>query len=224
MPALPPYIPTKDALLNNWLLNFSSLITAAPATYGLVAGDATAIAGAVATWSAAYALVTSPTTKTASTVSAKNAAKVTTLATCRPYAQNISLNAGVTSANKTAVGVNPRTSVPTPITTPTTYAVLTVAQALALQHVIRYRDSLASPSVKSKPYGVIAVQLFGLASATVITDPTLLTYLQSVPKSPFLQSWGSGSVGMKAYYAARYVTRKGLLGPWSPIVSFTIAA
>jgi hypothetical protein len=223
MPALPPYIPPKDAQLNNWAANFSTLATASPSTYGLVSGDAAAIAAVVATWTAAYALVTSSSTKTAATVSSKNTAKITMLATLRPYSQQISLNAGVTSANKTAIGVNPRTSVPTPITVPTTYPLLTVATALALQHIIRYRDSLASPSVKSKPYGVIAVQLFGNASATAITDPTTLMYLQSAPKSPFLQAWGSGTAGEKAYYAARYVTRKGLLGPWSPIVSFTIA-
>ena len=28
MPALPPYISRKDADFNNWLLNFSTLITA----------------------------------------------------------------------------------------------------------------------------------------------------------------------------------------------------
>ena len=224
MPALPPYIPAKDASLNSWSANFSTLITASPATYGLVSGDASAIATVVAEWAAAYALVVSPTTKTASTVSAKNIAKIALLATVRPYAQQISLNAGVSASNKTAVGVNPRTSVPTPITTPTTYPSLTINTALSLQHVVRYRDSTSSPSVKSKPYGVIGVQLYATASATAITDPTLLAYQQTAPKSPFLQSWPAGDVGMKAYYAARYVTRKGLFGPWSPVVSFTIAA
>ena len=224
MPALPPYIPPKDAQLANWADNFSALLTASPATYGLVSGDAAAVAAVVATWDAAYALVTSPSTKTAATVAAKNAAKINMLATVRPYSQAISLNAGVTTMAKTAIGVNPRTSVPTPITAPTTYPVLTVSQALSLQHILRYRDQLASPSVKSKPYGVIGVQLYGNASATVITDPTTLMLLQTTTKSPLLQPWGSGSVGKPAYYAARYVTRKGLVGPWSPIVSFVIAA
>ena len=54
MPALAPYIPVKDADLANWLDNFSALITASPATYGLVAGDAVAIAAQVAAWDAAY--------------------------------------------------------------------------------------------------------------------------------------------------------------------------
>ena len=146
------------------------------------------------------------------------------LATVRPYAQTISLNAGVSTGNKIALGINPRTSVPVPITAPTTYPVLTVQAALALQHIIRYRDQLASPSVKAKPYGVISCQIYGSPSATVITDPTTLQFLQAATKAPLLQSWPSGDIGQKAYYAARWITRKGLLGPWSPIVSFTIAS
>lgn len=223
MPALPPYIPPTDTDLDAWSSNFSTLITAAPATYGLVSGDATAIAAIVAAWSAAYALVTSPATKTAVTVQDKNAAKISLLATVRPYAQTIALNAGVDPADKVALGINPRTSTPIPITEPTTYPVLSIPQALTLQHVIAYRDQLASPSVKSKPYGVTGLLLYGKASATAITDQATLLFLGLLTKSPFLQAWNDADVGKKAYYAARWTTRKGLLGPWSSIISFTIA-
>ena len=223
MPALPPYIPAKDAMFNHWLVNFSGLITANPPLYGLTPSDATAIAAPTATWVAAYALVTSPTTKTASSVQAKNVARVNANAIARPYAQQISLNQGVSPDNKIALGLNPRTPTPTPITTPTTHPVLTIVSAPPLQHIVRYVDQMASPSVKSKPYGVIQLQIFGQVSATPITDPTTLPLLQVSTKSPFLQSWPSGASGMRAYYAARWATRKGLVGPWSPIVSFIVA-
>lgn len=224
MPALAPYIPVRDVDLDTWSANFSTLITAAPATYGLVAGDASAIAAAVLAWHTAYLLMTSPTTKTKAAVQDKNTQRTLMLATVRPYAQNIALNAGVDPTDKVAIGVNPRTSVPVPITAPTTYPAITIVQALSLSHVIAYRDQLSSPTVKSKPYGVLGVQIYATASATVITDPTTLTYRQTTPKSPLLQSWDSGDVGKQAYYTARYVTRKGLFGPWSPIVHFTVAA
>lgn len=223
MPALPPYIPTKDADLSTWAANFSALITTSPGTYGLVSGDAVAIAAQNSAFQAAYALVTSPSTKTPTTVAAKDTAKITMLATIRPYAQQISLNAGVSTGNKIAVGVNPRTSVPAPITAPTTNPSLTIVSALPLQHVVRYRDSTASPSVKSKPYGVIQIQIFASVSVTPITDPTLLAFQQATAKSPLLQTWPSGDLGKIAYYAARWVTRSGLVGPWSPIVNFVVA-
>lgn len=224
MPALPPYIPNPDAKFNNWVNNFSTLITAAPMTYGLVAGDATAIAAVVATWNTAYALVTSPSTKTAQAVSDKNTARVTTLATVRPYAQQISLNAGVASADKIAVGVNPRTSTPSPITPPNSNPVLVIQAAQNLATIMRFRDSAAAPSVKSKPYGVLRCEVKYLVSVTPITDPTLLTQVVSATKSPFVVQFGGGDVGKQCYFAARWATRTGGFSPWSPIANFTVAA
>lgn len=223
MAALPPYIPATDSGTASWSNNFSTLITANPATYGLVAADATAIAAIVATWATAYALVLSPSTKTPTTVSAKNTAKINLLAVVRPYAQTIALNAGVASSDKTALGLNPRTSTPTPITAPTTNPILSIISGTPLVQILRYRDSAASPSVKSKPYGVTQVQLFASASATPITDPSVLGYHAAKTKSPLQAVWQSGDVGKVAYYAARYITRTGLVGPWSPVVSMTIA-
>jgi hypothetical protein len=223
MPALPPYIPARNANLLTWSLNFSTLLTAAPATYGVTAADATSIAAEYTALAAAYALITSPSTKTATTVQAYNAAKVTALALFRPYAVQISINAGVSPSNKVALGVNPRTSVPTPITAPTTNPVLTPISTSTGGTILRSRDSSASPSVKSKPYGVIALQLYGMVSATPVTDPTTLPFLGPETKSPWTQALGSSAAGKTAYFAARWQTRKGLVGPWSPIISYVVA-
>jgi hypothetical protein len=222
MPVVAPYIPVKNAAMIAWLANFSGLITASPATYGLAAGDATSIAAINTAMAAAYALITSPSTKTAATVAAFNALKAGDLPPIRQYAQMISLNAGVSSANKIAVGVNPRTSVPTPITAPTTNPVLTVASASTAGLILRYRDSVASPSVKSKPFGVIAVQVYAMASTTVVTDPTTLPFVLSATKSPLTLSLPA-TAGKVCYIVARYITRKGLVGPWSPIISYVSA-
>jgi hypothetical protein len=222
MPSLPSYIPVRNANLVAWGANFSALITASPGTYGLTSGDATAIAAQQTALNADYALITSPSTKTAQTVSAFNTEKINALAIFRPYAQTISLNAGVSSSNKIALGVNPRTSVPTPITAPTTTPVLTAQSASTAGIIIRYRDATASPSVKAKPYGAIGTLVYAKASSTVITDPTVLTFEGTQTKSPFTLSLPA-TAGMTVYIAARWVTKKGLLGPWSPIISFVSA-
>lgn len=219
MPALPPYIPARDQQLNAWALNFATLITASPGTYGLVAGDATAITAVQTTFAADMALVASPSTKTAAIVQAKNAAKIGLLATVRPYAQTIANNAGVSTNNKIALGINPRTSVPTPVTAPTTSPALTVVSTSQAGTIVRFRDATSSPSVKAKPYGVVAMQLFATTSATAITDPTLLGFETVLTKSPFIIPLGSSAAGKTAYFAARWQTKKGLVGPWSAIVS-----
>lgn len=218
------YIPPKQAQFQTWFQNFSSLITTSPGTYGLTAGDATAIAAQYTAWNAAYVAATSPATRTPDTVQAKNVAYVNAVAVIRPYAQTIANNAAVTAANKIALGLNPRTTSPRPITAPTTFPNLTIQQAGPLTHVLRYRDSAAAPSVKAKPFGATACQIFCSASATAITDPTLLTFRGPFTKSPLTVAFASGDTGKQAYYAARWVTRTGLVGPWSAIVNFTVAA
>lgn len=222
MAALAAYIPDRDADLDNWAANFSTLLTASPATYGQSSGTASTVAAAVAAWHAAYVLVTSPMTKTAATVSAKNAARVNMLSVVRPVAQNISLNAAVSSSDKTAIGVNPRTSTPQPITVPTTYPIVNLQAGAALQLYARYRDSAASVSVKSKPYGVQSVVLSYVVSATPVTDVTMLTVKQYATKSPALIQFGSGDGGKQCYIAGQYLMRNGKLSGFGPIVSFTV--
>lgn len=223
MPALAPYIPSKNAALVAWATNFAALITANPATYGLAAGDAATIQAQANALIADFALISSPATKTASTVSAFNTQKINAIATFRPYSQQISLNAGVTSANKIALGVNPRTSVPAPISAPTTQPTLTAQSTSTAGTIIRYRDSTASPSVKAKPYGVTQVQMYAMASATPITDPTLIEFYGVLTKSPATVALGSGAAGKTAYFVARWQTRKGLVGPWGAIISYVVA-
>jgi hypothetical protein len=220
MPSSAPYIPTKDADLTNWLENFQTLIAANPPVYGLTTTDSSNITAQVQSWVTAYTLVISPSTKTPAAVQAKNTAKVITLAIIRPYAQQIAKNAGVTSSNKIALGLNPQTSTPTPITTPTTAPVLTAQSSSTAGTIIRYRDATASPSVKSKPYGVTQIQLFAMASATPITDPALLPLQGVYTKAPLTAAMGNAAAGKVVYYAGRWVTAKGLIGPWSSIISY----
>ena len=223
MPAVPPYIPPKDAAFGNWLDNFSSLISLSPPAYGLTPTDAVNIAGVTSLWDAAYALITSPSTKTAMSVQAKNVAKVNALALVRPYAQTISLNPGVSAANKIALGLNPKTSTPSPITPPASNPVLTLLSQAPGVVNFRYRDSAASPSVKSKPYGVKSCQLFGLQSATVVTDPTKLNQVATMAKSPYQFAFPAGyTPGSTWYFACRWQTQKGGVSPWS-LVSALIA-
>lgn len=222
MPRSAPYVPGKQNDLVAWAVNFAGLITGSPSSYGLTAADAVNIQSAVDSFVSAMALVTSPSSRTPDAVSAKDTARVVMLAVVRPYAQNISLNAGVTSANKIALGVNPRTNTPSPISAPASNPVLTVQSAANLSIVLRYRDSAASPSVKSKPYGAAACEIGFAVSATPVTDPTALTSHLSATKSPLVVKFDPSAGGKQAYFAARWRTQAGLYSPWSPLVGFTV--
>jgi hypothetical protein len=222
MPSVAPYIPNKDAALDSWLANFSALISAAPGSYGLTPAEALIIEDSVESWHGAYVPVTSPSTKTPQAVSLKNTSKVNTLAIIRPFAQTIGLNQGVPAASKIALGLNPRSSTPSPVSPPVSNPILTVQGASNLALFLRYRDSSASVSVKSKPYGVTRCRISRLVSATPVTDPTLLQFAVDATKSPLTLTFAPTDGGKTVYMAAQWVIRTGGVSPWSPIVAYTV--
>ena len=148
----PSYIPPKDADFDNWLQNFTALLTAAPTDYGLVAGDAVVCAAQYTAWHPAYLAATNPSTRTSATVAAKDGARVTAVATIRPYAQSISRNMAVSDLLKIGIGVNLPNNVPVPIPPVSTAPALILQSAAPQQHIIQYRDSTTplSKAITSK--------------------------------------------------------------------------
>jgi hypothetical protein len=222
MPSVAPYIPNQQASFTEWLANFATLIAAAPATYGLTSGDAAVITGLNATWVAAYTPITSKTTKTAAAVSSKNSARVTVTSQVRVYSQQVANNPGVSSASKIALGLNPKTSSPGPISPPASTPILSVQFAGPSTLTMRYRDSAASVSVKSKPYGTASLQYFWILSATPITQPSATGTVGTATKSPFVVNFGALGANQQAYIWGRWLLKNGTFSPWSPIVSYTV--
>lgn len=217
---------TTDALFSTWLTNFSTLITASPSTYGLVTGDAVAIAAQDTAYQAALLLATDPSTRTAVTIAAKDSAKAAALFVVRPYTVAISNNAGVDDSDKTAVGATVRKTPPTPVPAPTALPLVSLLSAQPLLAFIKVVDS-ATPMSKQKPFGSIGVQLFSSIGTVAATDPDQLSYVKTATKLPTTLDFSSGNVGKVCSLAARYVTRGGnggeaKVGPWSAITSFNV--
>lgn len=213
-----PYIPASDGAFASWLLNFATLIAASPTTYGLIAGDATAISAQNTAFQAAYLAATNPATRTAPTVAAKDAARLSAENVVRPYAVRISLNAAVTDLNKTAVGVTVRSVVPTPVPAPTVAPEISLVSAITGQMTLGYKTPGAAG--KYKPPGVVGVEVFRAVGTVAAVDPAQASYSGVVTKSPFRQTFDAGDRGKIATIFCRYVTRSGpggaaQAGPWS---------
>jgi hypothetical protein len=217
-----PYLPNKDQDFNAWLNNFSALITANPATYGLVPGDAVIIAAQQTAFSAALTLATDPGTRTAPTVAAKDAARVIAEATVRPYATAISRNPAVDPGDKSDVGVTIPDPSRTPIPAPTSAPVLSTRSATIGSTVVDYRDSV-DPTPRAKPFGVIGCQLFAAFGTVPAISPESLSFAGQFTKSPMTIST-AGQSGKVISMAARWITRAGpggaaQIGPFGAIVS-----
>lgn len=222
----PSYIPADDATLDAWSANFSGLITAAPTTYGLIAGDAVAIAAVVDPWHLAYVAATNPATRTSVTIAAKDAAKTLMLPVVRGYAQTISRDPSVDNGDKTAVGVNLPNSARPRIPAPTTQPTLALVAAVHNQQTLSYKDQ-TTPTTKAKPFGAIGIDLRQGIATTPFTDPTQCAPLGTITKSPTNIATSSGDVGKLATYFGRFVTRSGpggvaQFGPWSAALTVAI--
>jgi hypothetical protein len=214
-----PYIPPRDADFSNWLLNFSTLLTAAPATYGLVAGDATAVAAQNTAFQAAYTAAINPATRTPVNIATKDAARADAEAVVRPYAVSISLNAGVDVGDKAAIGVTVRNTTPSPIPPPTTVPSLVLRSQTPLNILLGYTDA-SLPAGKAKPFGAIAIELWQSIGTTAAVDPDQTRFVGTYTKSPFTHAFLAADRGKVATFFARWVTRSGpagraSVGPWS---------
>lgn len=220
------YIPSTDSGFASWLLNFSTLITAAPTTYGLTAPDAVLIAAQETAYSAALATATDPGTRTPAAVAAKDAAKASALAVVRPYAVSISMNAGVSNEDKTAVGVTVRKTVPTPIPAPVDAPQVSFVSAIPLETKLKVVNS-ATPTSKAKPFGAIGVEIWMSVGTTAATDPAQLSFVGTFTKIPLTLGFEAAQQGKIATVAARYVTRGGnggvaKVGPFSALLTFNV--
>lgn len=223
----PPYIPAKDADFDTWLLNFTTLLTANPTDYGLVAGDAVICAAQYTAWHPLYLAAINPTTRTSAAIAAKDGARVTAVATVRPYAQQISKNMSVSDALKIGIGVNLPNNVPVPVPPVVTSPSLILQSAAPLQHFLQYRDS-ATPTSKAKPFGAVALELWRNVGAAAVADPADCSLYALWTKTPNISSFDAPDVGKVATYFARWITRSGTggvaqPGPWSPALAVVVA-
>ncbi len=215
-------MPDAQADFDLWLMNFSTLIAAEPARYGLAQADAVIVAEVYAEWSAAYRPVTTNWEKTKASVAAKNAAREMAEATIRPCAQIIANDENVSVADKIVLRLNPRTSHRTAIKPPHTCPSLSVMPVGNLLLKLTYENTCEGRPKRAKPPGVTHCQIFAGVSARPVTDHTKLPLRTLATKSPFQLQFDPHEGNQTCYFAARWGVQTGGVSPWSRIVSFTV--
>lgn len=220
------YLPASDAAFDAWLTNFSTLLTAAPATYGLTAPNAVTVAAERTAFHNAYVAAIDPGTRTSVTIAAKDSARASAEAVVRPFATNISQNAGVLDSDKTDIGVTVRKTVPTPVPPPLTSPVLVLVAATPLAHNLRYYDT-TTPTSKKKPAGVTTLEIARAVGTVPAVDPAQASFYGLWTKSPNVSTFLAGDVGKVATYFGRWRTTGGpggasQVGPWSTPLALTV--
>lgn len=217
------YLPSRLALLRDWAVNFSTLITATPTAYGLTAGNATTISTAVNAFSAAYTLATDPSTRTIVTTAAMRTQRTAMTAVVRQFAAIIRANPSITAEQLAELGLTVPDVEPSPIPAPATFPLLDVLNATPGRHELRFADS-ASPDSRAKPDGAIGLQLFRSIGTSEADSPEGATLVGQFTVNPLRIDNSPADTGKVATYFGRWITQRGLVGPWSNGTSFTIAA
>ena len=217
------YLPASLAAVAIWADNFSTLISANPGLYGLSAGDAAAIATPTNTFDNAYAISQVPATRTPVTVAATQAARNALTSVIRTYGRIISSNAGVSDADKTALGLIIRDPVPTPIPPPATAPILGCIGATPGILTLTYRDSMSAPTVKAKPFGAVGLELHCLFGTVAPITPAATPFVGIITRTPFGLNTSGATPGQTAVMYGRWINAKGEAGPWSPLLTYVIA-
>ena len=218
----PSYIPPKDADFDPWFLNFSTLITANPVTYGLIAADALLIAAQYAIWHPAFLLATNPATRTTPTVQAKTIARINAIGVVRPYAQSIAKNPAVADADKLDLALNLPNNVPVAIPPLLDVASLIVQPSAPGMTQFQFRSS-SDPTSKAKPFGAIGLQVLRGSGVAPVASPDDCVEVARVTKSPFTIQNAPVAAGQVMTFFARWIQRSGASGeaysaPWSAAV------
>lgn len=207
----PNYIPPREADFVTWITNFDALILATPTAYGLSSADAAALDTLTQLYLAAYALALGGSTRGPANIAAKDAARANVTTRARQLATVIQANPAITDEQKTGLGITVRKTNKTPIPAPTTSPLLTFVAATPLQATLRYADQL-TPASRALPFGAIALALRVVVAAGS-------TQNLHITKNPVGVNFITGDAGKIATYTANWITRTGLLGPDSNVLT-----
>jgi hypothetical protein len=218
------WVPSADADLDAFCVNFETKITATPTTYGLVVGDATAFNTVADDFTAKLATATNPATRTSVAVASKNTSRSALVASLRSLARRIQAHPGITPAQLTELGLTVRDTTATPIAPPITAPSLAVAATNSRRHSLRIVDS-ATPLSRARPFGAMGASVYSYTGEGA--PPASLEQWRHegvATRSSFDVNYDATEVGKTAYLRAVWFNRRGQVGPVSDIISGSVAA
>jgi hypothetical protein len=217
------WYPTKDSLLLPFAQNISTRISATPAVYGVLAGDATLTATLVGNLATALPIAQNPATRTSVTVAAKDIARASLIAQLKYLYKKF--NAALLSADKREeLGLPIKDVTPSPIPAPSTRPVVNITQVVGRTLSLRVADEL-TPSKRGRPYGTSGLEVFSFAapSSAVENPPSdlgLWKFEGLSTRALFDVSFANSiAIGTRVWICCRWYSQRGEAGPVSDTAS-----
>ncbi|MBB6429774.1 hypothetical protein [Algisphaera agarilytica] len=152
------YLPSREAELLSWALNFSNLVEADPPAYGLTEPQTTAFGAQVVDFQQRYNVCQDPGTRTPTKVQEKNDAKKGLIAAARSLVRIVQGYPGTSDSMRRDLDITIRDMDPTPVPVPETSPELTVVVVQGRKITIKLRS--AENSGRARPSGVKGATLY----------------------------------------------------------------
>ena len=181
---MPDYLPSRDADLVTWSINFKTKITATPTDYGLVAAQATAYGVKHDAFVAAHQTANNPDTRSPTNIVAKDVAKVALEDEARMLARIVQATPAVTAAQKSELGLTVRDVDPSPIPPPAEAPSVVVLSTVGRTVRLRLIDAL-NPTRRGKPAGVAGASVFSYVGESAPAEVADWTFEGNTSRTSF---------------------------------------
>jgi hypothetical protein len=218
--------PLPDGAFLDWANQFVGRMQDVGALYGFTPAELTALADALE----AFGLdMTDHRAKVDAALAArqkKDATKRSLLDLVRPGIRRLQAAPNMSDAERATLGINIPTPGRTPPPVPATRPLPAVDAGQRLQHTLRLADE-SEPSRRARPAGVneAEVRMVVLpAGAPAPSDPLKMPILGQTSKTTLTAQFAGDDAAKQAWYCACWLNSRDERGPWSQMVSATIAA
>jgi hypothetical protein len=218
--------PRSDGDFSAWATQFFRAAKDWWNGQGFDPADLNPLEQALDEWNAACAARVAAHAAARAATRTKDAARRALEARIRPLARVLQAHPAVTNADRAAFGITVRRPGVGALPAPTSAPLVIVDAGRRLTHEVRLVDEL-TPTRRARPRGVERAEVFVALTPTrapAPSDPGAYRYAGSVRDGSTTLTFGSAQGGLQAHYLARWVTRRGAMGPWSDPASATVAA
>jgi hypothetical protein len=203
-----------DSEFHNYLHEVVTVVIGNLGGYGLTAEDVALSSASDTIFAANIAACVQIALDAKAATLAKNENRAIAEKNLRTLLNKITLNNGITPPLLQAVGISAVNAIPTPASAPTSYPEFHVDLDSRLHHVVHYHDA-GNTTSRKKPAGVHAVEIWCKVGDPAPIGPSEMSFMGSDTATPWEKSFADSELGKPVYYALRWVSTRGEVGPWS---------
>lgn len=220
------YLPRPDGHFDAWAENFVAYAAEHQEALGLAASDVAKLESLRKQWADDYANHEQQQALASAAAASKTDSRAVFERQLRAAAREIQARSATTDAERGALGLTIPDMTPTRVGPPETRPILSIDASQRLRHSLHFVDE-ATPTRRAKPHGVASIQIWTAvraAGAPAPTDPADFRFAGLATRTPTRIELTGADAGKTAYYMARWVNARAVVGPWSAIAMATVGA